>query len=156
MTEKRGLKCLLYAGILLCFVLMFFFIVPQSDMFLFARDTEPTLQSAALGAYGYGNGRFLGNLAGMFLSHYFVLAFLPLSLCLTGMIWLVNRIVFSGSVKTILPDKSVIRFNQTNDVAACDNFDDYAAVYAGSPIYPFRYAVSHLGYKNPQNLHEQF
>ena len=96
MTEKRGLKCLLYAGILLCFVLMFFFIVPQSDMFLFARDTEPTLQSAALGAYGYGNGRFLGNLAGMFLSHYFVLAFLPLSLCLTGMIWLVNRIVFSG------------------------------------------------------------
>ena len=119
MTEKRGLKCLLYAGILLCFVLMFFFIVPQSDMFLFARDTEPTLQSAALGAYSYGNGRFLGNLAGMFLSHYFVLAFLPLSLCLTGMIWLVNRIVFSGSVKTILPVAFLIAFPSAQMIGEC-------------------------------------
>ena len=90
MKEKRATKCILYAGILLCFVLMFFFIVPQSDMFLFARDTEPTLRGAALGAYNYGNGRFLGNLIGMFLSHRFVLAFLPLALCLTAMILILS------------------------------------------------------------------
>lgn len=119
MKENRKLNFILYAGILLCFVLMFFFIVPQSDMFLFARDTQPTLQSAALGAYTYGNGRFLGNIIGMYLSHYFVLAFLPLALCLTGMIWLVNRIVFSGSSKTVLPVAILIAFPSAQMVGEC-------------------------------------
>ena len=119
MKESRKIKCLLYAGILLCFVLMYFFIVPQSDIFLFARDTEPTLRSAAVGAYTYGNGRFLGNVIGMFLSHYFVLAFLPLALCLTGMIWLVNRIVFSGSVKTIMPVAFLIAFPSAQMIGEC-------------------------------------
>ena len=119
MKESRRIKCLLYAGILLCFVLMYFFIVPQSDMFLFARDTEPTLRGAALGAYTYGNGRFLGNIAGMLIAHRFIWAFLPLALCLTGMIWLVNRIVFSGSVKTILPVAFLIAFPSAQMIGEC-------------------------------------
>jgi hypothetical protein len=63
---------------------------------------------------------------------------------------------WSNIIRDILPDKSVIRFNQTSDIMACENSDDYVAVYAGSPIYPFRYAVTHLAYKNPRNLHTQF
>ena len=57
--------------------LMFFFMIPQSDVFLFARATQGGFLNVLQNALYYGNRRRLGNIIGMFFSNYFELFFEP-------------------------------------------------------------------------------
>ena len=104
------IRLLLYALIFLCFAGMFFFIVPQSDVLLFAHDGGSDAFGALETAFTYGNGRLLGNWVGMFFAHHFLWAFLPLAGCLTGIVWLVDRLVFGGSAKAVLPTALLVAF----------------------------------------------
>ena len=117
--RKSYADILPYAGIWLAFAGMFFFIVPQSDVLLFAHDPRTGVSGALEAAYTYGNGRLLGNWVGMFFSHRFVWAFLPIACCLTGIVWLVNRLVFDGDRKAILPIACLLAFPSARMAEEC-------------------------------------
>ncbi len=99
-----------YIVIFIALIFMFFFMIPQSDVFLFARDTQTGVKSALNGALYYGNGRLLGNFISMFLSHYFEFAFLLVSTTITLIIAMINNLVFDGNKYTALAVALIVAF----------------------------------------------
>ncbi|MBQ7100838.1 MAG: hypothetical protein IJN81_04335, partial [Clostridia bacterium] len=99
-----------YVIVFLVISLAFFFMIPQSDVFLFARATHGELSEVINHALYYGNGRLLGNIIGMFFSNYFEYAFLTVSVGLTLMIALLNEFLFNQSKYMIIPLALIVMF----------------------------------------------
>ena len=81
---KSGTRilCLEYVTVFLGFLLMYLFMVPQSDVFLFAHATDGSPYSVISYSLEYGNGRLLGNIIGIYLSGRFESAGFVVSLML--------------------------------------------------------------------------
>lgn len=104
--ENKKEKLIIWTEYMLIFVvisLAFFFMIPQSDVFLFARATQGDFSSVLQHALYYGNGRLLGNIIGMYFSNYFEYAFLVLSVGLTLIIVCLNKLLYSNNKYTIIP-----------------------------------------------------
>ena len=71
MRKDSLLKIGSYAVVFCGFILMFFLSVPSFDVFFFSRDYEPGFTSFWENSLYYGNGRLLGNLLGISVSHHF-------------------------------------------------------------------------------------
>lgn len=98
----------IFIYIVLCVV--YFFMIPQSDIFLFARETEASFDSVVSQALYYGNGRFVGNIIGMGLSKCFSCAFAVVALFLTSITVLLNKLVFDNNHITVFPVAIIVSF----------------------------------------------
>lgn len=92
-----------------CFA-MFFFMLPQSDVFLFARSLKDDVASVFNEALYYGNGRLLGNILGMFFSCYFQYAFILVSATITLIVVFANKLIFNSNKVTLFPMALLIIF----------------------------------------------
>lgn len=108
-----------YTFVFLCFLCMYFFIVPQSDVFLFARGTDGSLASAFESALYYGNGRFLGNFISMFLSNHFEYASFLIAITMTFCVFAINNLLFDKNSKTVFFSALIIAFPSIGIVREC-------------------------------------
>lgn len=110
-------KTIIYMEYFFVFVflcLAYFFMIPQSDVFLFSRDTQANIFSVFNSAMHYGNGRLLGNIVGMGFSHLFDYAFLLVASGITLLIIFVNKYVFGNNKYTIVAVAILIAFPSSN------------------------------------------
>ena len=105
MPSKKKLPLLIgqYVLLLLCLLVTFLFIIPQSDNFLFMRSADASFRSILDYSLNYGNGRLLGNILGVLISHYFEYAWLFIAACLFVTVFLLNHLLFKQSVYTVFP-----------------------------------------------------
>jgi hypothetical protein len=105
LLRKSGaaIRCLEYACVFCGFFLMFLFICPQSDVFLFAQATDGSFSSVLSYSLNYGNGRLLGNVMGVYFSAHFACAGLIVSFVLTLLVVLLNCIFWDNSNYAIFP-----------------------------------------------------
>ena len=105
MLSRRKCAVLImeYGAVLLGFCLMYLFMIPQSDVFLFARDVDGTFLNALQYSLHYGNGRLLGNLIGVFFSAHFAWSWLVVAGFLTALVVLMNAILFDSSPAFVFP-----------------------------------------------------
>lgn len=108
--NNRLIKFLEYSLILVVLLCMFFFMLPQSDIFWFSRQTESDLNSVFNGALYYGNGRLIGNFIGMFFSHNFQYAFILVAFSLFLIIISINYLVFDSNKYTVIPLALLVAF----------------------------------------------
>lgn len=108
-----------YVFVFFCFLCMYFFIVPQSDVFLFARGTDGSFWSAVESAVLYGNGRFLGNFISMFLSNHFEYAGLLIALSMTVSVYGINELLFKGDAKTTFLSTLIVAVPSVGIVKEC-------------------------------------
>lgn len=101
MRKDSLLKIGSYAVVFCGFILMFFLSVPSFDVFFFSRDYDPGFTSFWENSLYYGNGRLLGNLLGISVSHHFAFAFLIVAVSLTLIVFLINKLVFDNSYRTV-------------------------------------------------------
>lgn len=92
-----------YAVVFVCFMLCFFFILPQSDVFLFARENDGSVASAFNEALYYGNGRLLGNFISMWFSNHFEWAGTFVAVTMTLFVFLMNKLVTNNNIYTVFP-----------------------------------------------------
>ena len=120
MQKKAGLVSFFqYAFVFFCFLCMYFFIVPQSDVFLFARGTDGSFGSAVDSAIFYGNGRFLGNFISMFLSNHFEYAGLLIAFSMTVSVYGINGLLFKNDTKTTFLSTLIVAFPSVGIVKEC-------------------------------------
>lgn len=115
--ENKKEKLIIWTEYMLIFVvisLAFFFMIPQSDVFLFARATQGDFSSVLQHALYYGNGRLLGNIIGMFFSNWFNYAFLVVALGLVCLVVLINTLIFSNNKYMIFPIAILVAFPSSN------------------------------------------
>lgn len=107
---KKRITFFEYLITFLGFSAMYFFILPDTDVFLFSRDYENNISSIFNNALHYGNGRLLGNMIGFAFSMNFFYAFLVVSITLTAIVILMNSFFFNGNYKTVMPLALAIAF----------------------------------------------
>ena len=115
----RTTRCIEYAVVFFGFFMMFFFAVPQSDIFLFAHATDGSFASALQYSVNIGNGRLLGNITGVYFSSHFALVGLITAATLTLLVLLLNRIFLEDNVYTILPLALLVAFPSTGMLKEC-------------------------------------
>ncbi len=103
MKKSRIITFAQYIIMFCGFALMYFFMLPNSDVFFFSADYKNVLPDLFNNALNYGNGRLLGNFIGFFFSLNFTYAFILLALMLTALVYLVNRLFFNGNPYTAFP-----------------------------------------------------
>lgn len=101
--KKKGVLFFEYTAVFLLFSLMYFFILPQVDVFLFARAIDGSIADTVRYSLYYGNGRLLGNIIGVFFSYHFEFAWIIVSLFLTSLVMLINRLVANSCAYTVFP-----------------------------------------------------
>lgn len=109
-TKSAVLSSVQYIIIFVGFVLSYMFTYPQYDVLLFTRDFKGDIRSVLSEAVYYGNGRFLGNVLGFYLSHHFTAAFFVTAFFLTLIVFLSNKLFFEGNEKTIFPIAVTVAF----------------------------------------------
>ena len=92
-----------YAAVLLGFVLMYLFMVPQMDVFLLSSYVEDNIGAAIDFSLYYGNGRLLGNIFGIHFSNHFVYASFVVAFFLTAMVALLNSLLLDNDPHTVFP-----------------------------------------------------
>lgn len=120
--EKRSktyIQCVEYISVFLGFFLMFLFIVPESDVHLFALETDGSFSSVFTYSLNYGNGRLLGNILGVYFSYHFVAASLLIPLLLTLLTALLNCIIWDNNAYTVFPMAVLITLPSTGMVEEC-------------------------------------
>ena len=118
--KKAAFLCgIEYIVLLLCLTMIFLFIVPQNDMFIFRKDTSPEWRLLIDFSLYYGNGRFLGNLLGVFFSHYFEFAWIVCTVCMFITIVCTNKLFFRNSAYTIFPSALVVVFASSGMFSEC-------------------------------------
>lgn len=110
LNKNKIITCTEYILVFLVLSAAFFFMIPQSDVFLFARDTNRDFLSVFDHSLNYGNGRLLGNIIGVGLSHYFEIAFLTVALTLVFLIALLNKLLFNNKAYTVIPIALLVVF----------------------------------------------
>ncbi|MBO5420996.1 MAG: hypothetical protein J6A67_03525 [Clostridia bacterium] len=108
-----------YIVLFLCLSMVFLFIVPQCDVFFFRQDTLPEWDSLMEYSLNYGNGRFLGNFIGAFLSHHFEYAWLACAVCMFITIISANKLFFRNSVYAVFPLALAIVFISSGVFSEC-------------------------------------
>ena len=103
-----------YAFVFGVISLAYFFMVPQSDVFLFARATQGGLSNVLEYALYYGNGRLLGNILGMLFSNYFEFAFLVVSIGCTLIVYLINKLIFNNNSHMVILLAILVAFPSSN------------------------------------------
>ena len=106
-------KCFAFLEYLLTFLgfaAMYFFLIPDSDVFFFSRDYEKSISSVLHNALYYGNGRLLGNIIGFGFSMNFLYSFLVVSVTLTLIVLLMNKFFFNGDYRTVIPLALAVAF----------------------------------------------
>lgn len=111
--SKKGIVAAEYLLLFLCFIAMYFFVVPDSDVIFFSRDYENSFTSIFSSAVNYGNGRYLGNILGFFSAFYFSWSFSFIALVLTLITVFVNKLFFNGDYRTVLPVAFLVAFPST-------------------------------------------
>jgi hypothetical protein len=121
LLRKSGaaIRCLEYACVFCGFFLMFLFICPQSDVFLFAQATDGRFGSVLSYSLNYGNGRLLGNVMGVYFSSHFACAGLIVSFVLTLLVVLLNCIFWDNSNYAIFPLALLIAVPSGGMVGEC-------------------------------------
>lgn len=102
-NKPRIITALAYLGVLAGFILMYFFMLPQMDVFLLSLYVENDLRSAIDFSLFYGNGRLLGNILGIHFSNHFMLATFAVPIFLTAIAGLLNAILLDNNPYTIFP-----------------------------------------------------
>lgn len=108
-----------YLVVFVCFLSMFFFITPQSDVFLFARNTDGSLFSALEHSLYYGNGRLLGNLIAVFFSSHFEFAGLLLAISMTVIVGATNHLLFNSNPHFMFLTAIVVAFPSAGILKEC-------------------------------------
>lgn len=121
-NERKGTRfcyILEYGVVLVGFLMMYFFILPQSDVFLFAQETDGSFRSVWDFSLHYGNGRLLGNLIGVYFSSHFAYAGFIVATVLTFMVFLLNYLLFNHDLYTVFPVALLIAIPSTGIVTEC-------------------------------------
>lgn len=92
-----------YALVFLGFLLMFIFLLPSCDVFVFNHGTDGSLASAVDYSMNYGNGRFLGNFLAVVFSHSFVFAGIFEAIILSVLVISLNILLFNNKPITVIP-----------------------------------------------------
>lgn len=107
---KKRIALFEYILIFIGFIGMYFFIIPDSDIFFFSRDYENSIGSFISNSLNYGNGRFLGNFIGFAFAHNFIFGFAFIALVMTVLIILMNKYFFNGDHRTAVPVALALAF----------------------------------------------
>lgn len=113
---KLGLE---YLAVLLGFILMYLFMVPQMDVFLLSYYVEDNIGAAIDFSLYYGNGRLLGNIFGIHFSNYFVYASFVVAFFLTAIVVLLNCILFNNEPDAVFPLAIFVAVPSTAFVQKC-------------------------------------
>ncbi len=100
-TKSKFFISFEYIFIFIVTSLVFFFMIPQVDVFWLSYGAENNLSSVFNASLFYGNGRFLGNFIGTLLSINFQYAFLLVSIALTSIIAMLNYLTFNNKYAVI-------------------------------------------------------
>lgn len=121
-NERKGTRfryILEYGAVLVGFLMMYFLILPQSDVFAFAQETDGSFRSAWDFSLNYGNGRLLGNLIGVYFSSHFAYAGFIVAVALTCMVFLLNHLLFDNDLYSVFPVALLIALPSTGIVKEC-------------------------------------
>lgn len=108
-----------YLIIFICFLCMFFFIIPQSDVYLFARNTDGSLYSAFEHSLYYGNGRLLGNLIAVFFSSHFEFASVLIAVSMSSLVYAINKLLFKNNPRTLFLVSVLVAFPSAGILKEC-------------------------------------
>lgn len=120
--KKKSILLIEYIAVFLLFLIMYFFVLPQLDVFFFARGTDGSIADTINYSLGYGNGRLLGNIIGVFFSYHFKFASLIIALFLTLLVVLINHIIADSRTYTVFPIAVLIMFPSADLIRDCYNF----------------------------------
>lgn len=95
--KKRLVLFLEYAVIFICLLAVFFFMRPGIDEVVFSRNSESDFVSILNHSVFYGNGRVLGNILGITLSHYYEWVPFAIAISITIATILSNNLLFNNS-----------------------------------------------------------
>lgn len=118
-SKIKLIRNLEYVLLFFCLSLLFFFIIPQSDIFLFRQNSSPTFGSMIDFSLYYGNGRFLGNFFGVFFSHYFEFAWIMCAVCMFLTILCANKVFLKNSAYTVFLTAMVVVFVSSGMFSEC-------------------------------------
>lgn len=114
---KKRIDLLEYILIFIGFIGMYFFIIPDSDIFFFSRDYENSIGSFISNSLNYGNGRFLGNFIGFAFAHSFIFGFAFIAFVMTILIILMNKYFFNGDYRTVMPVALALAFPSSGAIS---------------------------------------
>lgn len=118
--NKDGMKTgMEYAAVLLGFILMYLFMVPQMDVLLLSHYVEDNIGAAIDFSLYYGNGRLLGNIFGIHFSNHFVYASFVVAFFLTAIVVLLNCILFDNDPNAVFPLAIFVAVPSTAFVQKC-------------------------------------
>lgn len=108
-----------YVFLVLCLAAVFFFMIPQVDVFWFSRACDSSISEIIAYSLNYGNGRLLGNIIGVYFSHHFAFAWILVVVTLALIVVLLNGIFFSHSKYTVFPLAILVTFPSAGILEEC-------------------------------------
>ncbi len=92
----------LFFFVYVCILTVSVFVFPQVDEHIFAVSTEVDFNSILKYCFEYGNGRLIGNLLCVTLSHFYLFKPLFISLVMTLLVFSLYKLFFNGTKEFIL------------------------------------------------------
>lgn len=101
--KKRVNEFILYLFAFVCLLVVTFFTQPHIDEHIFSVSTDFSFKSIWDYCIGYGNGRLLGNLLCVFISHLYQFRFIFISFNVILLSVALNKLFFNGNRLSFIP-----------------------------------------------------
>lgn len=96
-------KLIFYSFVFVCLLIATFFTRPKIDEYIFSVSTEFDIKDIWNYCLNYGNGRLLGNVICVSISHLYYIRFLFISLFVLVLAILINQFIFNGNFLSFVP-----------------------------------------------------